>query len=497
MGIKKLLVANRGEIAVRVIRSARELGIKCVAVYSDVDRKARHVLCADEACEIGEAPPLKSYLDMKKLVGAAKDSGCDAVHPGYGFLAENPDFAAMVKDAGLIYVGPKAETISLMGDKIKSKEIAHKAGVPVVPFLPEIKSDGLKKAQKLGYPLMVKASAGGGGKGMRVVHEPQELSSAVEAASREAYKAFGDDRVFVEKYIVKPRHIEVQVLADGHGNFVHLLERECSIQRRHQKVIEEAPSTALTDSTRGLMTEAAVKVAKAVGYLNAGTVEFIFEEPDKFYFLEMNTRIQVEHPVTEMTTGIDLVREQILIAGGAKIGFKQEDIVRRGHAIECRVYAENPENNFLPSAGRIYLHKEPTGPNIRNDSGLNETDEISIYYDPIISKLVTRGFTREEARKRMLCALRDYVVLGTNTNIAFLADVLRHPDFVAGRTYTDFIPKFMEDWEPKREMRDIALGCVEFCRAGRPAKKAIAATSRQEWNPWSEIGPFEIGMKSG
>ncbi|MBI4350208.1 MAG: acetyl-CoA carboxylase biotin carboxylase subunit [Elusimicrobia bacterium] len=492
MGIKKLLVANRGEIAVRVIKSARELGIKCVAVHSDIDRRARHVLAAGEAREIGEASPLKSYLDMGKIIAAAKAAGCDAVHPGYGFLSENPKFAAMVAEAGLIFVGPKAETITLMGDKLASKEAMHKAGVPIVPFVEGAVT--AKEAEKLGYPLMIKAVAGGGGKGMRMVTGPEQLKPAMEAAAREAQKAFGDDRVFVEKCIVKPRHIEFQVLADSHGNVVHLFERECSIQRRHQKVVEEAPSAALAPKVRNAMAAAAVKAAKAANYVNAGTVEFIFEEPDRFYFLEMNTRLQVEHPVTEMTTGIDVVREQLLIAGGEKLGFGQEDLVRRGHAIECRVYAENPENNFLPSAGKIHLFREPSGPNIRNDSGFGSGDEISTYYDPLISKLVTYGASREEARLRMLAALKEYVVLGVSTNIPFLIALVSHPEFTAGKTYTDFIPKYFPDWKPGREKLDLALACAEFSRAHGPAGNARGGAAKERsYNPWAELGPFEIG----
>ena len=494
MGIKKLLIANRGEIAVRIIKSARELGIKCVAVHSDIDRGARHVLAADEARCIGEASPLKSYLDMAKVIAAAQASGCDAIHPGYGFLSENPKFAALVEEAGLIFVGPKAATIALMGDKVASKEAMSKAGVPVVPFVKGTEEFCLKEAPKLGYPLMIKAIAGGGGKGMRMVSAPEQLKPALEAASREALKAFGDGRVFVEKCIVKPRHIEFQVLADSHGNVVHLFERECSIQRRHQKVAEEAPSTALGAKARAAMADAAVKAAKAAGYVNAGTVEFIFEEPDKFYFLEMNTRLQVEHPVTEMTTGIDLVREQLLVAGGEKLAFSQADLQSRGHAIECRVYAENPENNFLPSAGKVHLFREPSGPNVRNDSGFGSGDEISTYYDPLISKLVTYGATREEARLRMLAALKEYVVLGVSTNIPFLIDVMAHPEFAAGRTYTDFIPKFFEDWKPRREKLELALACAEY-RHGRGSASAARAGAAKErsYNPWAELGPFEIG----
>ncbi|MBI4801520.1 MAG: acetyl-CoA carboxylase biotin carboxylase subunit [Elusimicrobia bacterium] len=496
--MKKLLVANRGEIAVRIIRSARELGIRCVAVHSDIDRKCRHVLAADEAIEIGEAPPLKSYLDMDRIISAARASGCDAVHPGYGFLSENGKFASRVADAGLVFVGPKAETIALMGDKVASKEVMRKAGVPVVPFLSGTGEVCLKEAEKLGYPLIIKAAAGGGGKGMRLVTGPEQMQSALEAAGREALKAFGDGRVFVEKYIVNPRHIEFQILADAHGGLVHLFERECSIQRRHQKVVEETPSPALKSATRAVMADAAVKAAKAVGYVNAGTVEFIFEEPDKFYFLEMNTRLQVEHPVTEMTTGIDLVREQLRLAGGEKLGFAQADLIRRGHSIECRVYAENPENNFLPSAGKIHLYREPSGPNIRNDSGFGSADEISTYYDPLISKLVTCGATREEARLRMLSALREYVALGVNTNIAFLIDIIAHPEFAAGRTCTDFIFRFFEDWKPKRERMEIALACVEYCRAhGSPPGGGLTAAKEQSYNPWKELGPFEIGTDAG
>ena len=494
---KRILIANRGEIACRIIKTARRMGVATVAVYSEADRDALHVEMADEAIAIGPPAAADSYLAIDKIVEACRLTGAEAVHPGYGFLSERAAFALALAEAGLVFIGPNPKAIAAMGDKIESKKAAAAAKVSTVPgHLGVIEDDkaAVRIALEIGFPVMIKASAGGGGKGMRIAHSRNEVAEGFARAKSEAKSSFGDDRVFIEKFITDPRHVEIQVLGDKHGNVIHLGERECSIQRRNQKVIEEAPSPLLDAATRKRMGEQAVALAKAVGYDSAGTVEFVAGQDQSFYFLEMNTRLQVEHPVTEMTTGIDLVREQLLIAGGEKLTFRQADLQSRGHAIECRVYAENPENNFLPSAGKVHFFREPSGPNVRNDSGFASGDEISTYYDPLISKLVTYGATREEARLRMLAALKEYVVLGVSTNIPFLIDVMAHPEFAAGRTYTDFIPKFFEDWKPKREKLELALACAEYRHGHSSAAGARAGAAKERsYNPWEEIGPFEIG----
>jgi len=439
---RKILVANRGEIAVRVMRTCREMGIRTVAVYSQADRLALHVRMADEAYEIGPPAARESYLVQGKIIGTARRSGAEGIHPGYGFLSENAAFADAVAAAGLIFIGPSGEAMRKMGDKTAARKLMKSAGVPTVPGSKDAVDDpkqALAIAEGVGFPVLVKASAGGGGKGMRLVHRAEDLISLFNSAASEARSAFGDGRVYIEKYVENPRHIEFQIIADNHGNVVHLGERECSIQRRHQKVIEESPSTLLDEKMRREMGEAAVEAARSCGYANAGTIEFIVDKNRNFYFLEMNTRLQVEHPVTEMVTGLDLVRLQLEIAAGGKLPFHQEQIERHGHAIECRIYAEDPENNFLPSIGKLKHLQRPGGNGVREDSGVGEGDEISIYYDPMISKLVAWGANRDEAIRRMRRALREYEIAGVRTTIPFCLWVLNHPKFCAGDFDTHFV----------------------------------------------------------
>ena len=438
----KVLIANRGEIAVRIIRACRELAVKTVAVFSEADRAALHVRMADEAYPIGPPAARESYLVVEKLIDVAKRSGAQAVHPGYGFLSERAHFARACADAGLVFIGPTPEAIDAMGDKVEARKRMIAAKVPVVPGSGGTLDDEeeiVAAAVSIGFPVMLKAAAGGGGKGMRLVSAEGEIRAAARAARSEAKSAFGDDRVYVERFVDSPRHIEVQVLGDTHGNVVHVYERECSIQRRHQKVIEESPSPALDAKTREAMGQVAVQAARAVRYVGAGTVEFLVDAKRNFYFLEMNTRIQVEHPVTEMVTGIDLVRAQIEVAAGAPLPFRQDEIHQRGWALECRIYAEDPENNFLPAPGRITRLREPGGLGVRNDSGVYEGFEVSIHYDPMISKLVAWGATREEAIARMERALSEYVIHGPTTNIEFHRWILRHPRFRRGDFDTRFI----------------------------------------------------------
>src|SRR6185503_18086325 len=434
-----ILIANRGEIAIRILRACKELGIKTVAVYSNADKHALHIQHADEAIHIGDSSPKESYLDMDKIIDAAKQTNADAVHPGYGFLSENASFAGKVASAQLTFIGPSADSIRAMGDKAESKMAMKKAGVPTVPGVEglEYKSDFKKAAQEIGFPVLVKAAAGGGGKGMRVVNDESELDESIEGARREALNAFGDERLLIEKYLPAAHHIEFQVFGDQHGHLVHLFERECSVQRRHQKIIEETPSPLLTPELRAQMGEAAVKAAQAVGYYNAGTVEFIFDPLlSAFYFLEMNTRLQVEHPVTELTTGLDLVQWQIRIAAGEHFPYSQAQFSQRGHAIECRIYAEDPANGFLPSTGKLLQYIEPCGPGIRVDSGFTAGDKVTHFYDPLLAKLIVHAENRETAIQKMQAALREFVVHGVVTNIDFLQDVLSHPDFANGQVTT-------------------------------------------------------------
>lgn len=460
--IKKVLVANRGEIAVRVIRSCKERGIETVSVYSTPDKSAPHVLAADESYHIGEAASSESYLKMEKLIEIAEESGADSIHPGYGFLSENAAFANLCEENGINFIGPSASAIQMMGDKTKARELVAKMDVPYPPGTESAMDDideAKKIAKEIGYPILIKAAAGGGGKGMRIVHDEKEIDSSIKAAKSEARNAFGDDRVFVEKYLVEPRHIEFQIFADTHGNVVHMFERECSIQRRHQKVIEEAPSAIMTDELREQMGDAACRVAKSCSYVGAGTVEFIVDKEMNFYFLEMNTRLQVEHPVTELITGLDLVSLQIDIAEGKELPFKQEEIKKRGHAIECRIYAEDPTSNFLPSTGRLERHRIPSGPGIRVDSGIEEGQDVLIHYDPMISKLCVFAKDREKAISRMLRALDEYEISGVRTTIPFCSFTLKHEKFKQGNYDTHFVP---DHFKPQKisEFTDKKLAAI-------------------------------------
>ncbi|MFN3596461.1 MAG: acetyl-CoA carboxylase biotin carboxylase subunit [Rubricoccaceae bacterium] len=442
--LRKVLVANRGEIAVRVIRSCREQGVKTVAVYSEADADALHVRMADEAFPVGAASSAQSYLAQDRILEAARQTGADAVHPGYGFLSENAAFAEACAAAGLVFIGPPAEAIRQMGDKTAARRLMRAAGVPMAPGTTDAVADAdaaARVADEIGYPVLVKAAAGGGGKGMRVVEQPEAFAGAFAAAQSEAQSAFGDGRVYVEKYLVGPRHVEIQVLADAHGNTVHLFERECSIQRRHQKVVEEAPSAALTPALRAEMGAAAVRAAEACGYVGAGTVEFLLDADGAFYFLEMNTRLQVEHPVTEWITGLDLVAEQLRIAAGEPLGYTQDDLVIHGHAIECRVYAEDVAAGFLPDPGPLLRHRPPSGFGVRVDAGVEQGDTVPVHYDPMIAKLSVWGRTRREAIARMDRALAEYEVVGVQTTIPFCRFVMQHEAFLEGRFDTGFVGK--------------------------------------------------------
>ncbi len=496
---KKILVANRSEIAVRVINACKTLGIPSVAVYSDADVKSKHCLLADEAVHIGPPAPRESYLAIDKLIEAARQVGADAIHPGYGFLAENPRFAEACALAGITFIGPKPDAIRLLGNKVESRVKMADAGVPLIPGMKGAETDVKlyqKMAAEVGYPVMIKAAAGGGGKGMRIVHDDNQLVDAIEAARREAKNAFDDDTVYLEKYIVNPRHIEFQVLADQHGNTIHVFERECSIQRRHQKIIEETPSIALDDALRQKMGADAVKVAQTAGYTNAGTVEFLLDESKHYYFLEMNTRIQVEHPITEMVTGTDLVVEQIRIAAGLPLGDQFKNLTQRGHAIECRIYAEDGENNFMPSTGTVLHYSEPSGPGIRVDSGIKRGGEVTINYDPIMAKLIVHAPDRNLAIQKMINALNQYKILGVKTSKRFMIDVLAHPEFVAGRTYTNFIERHMGDRDVAHtEFQNMALAAAAAAspsgagvvQPGSAGGRAIRPT------PWQTLGSMQIG----
>ena len=499
---KKILVSNRGEIACRIIRACREMGIASLAVYSEADRAGLHVQLADEAACIGPPAAVESYLNMDRIIETARAFGAEAIHPGYGFLAENPEFARRCERAGIVFIGPNSRALELVGDKIRARQTMENSGIPIIPGMKHVAADFAEyaaEARKIGYPVMIKASAGGGGKGMRIVCSEEELRPGLESGQREAKAAFGDESVYLEKYIEDPRHVEFQVLADNHGHIVHLFERECSIQRRHQKIVEETPSQALTPELRRRMGETARKALQVAEYNNAGTVEFLLDRNKKFYFLEVNARLQVEHPVTELTTGIDLVQQQIRIAAGEKLSLRQEDLVQRGHAIECRIYAEDPSRNFLPSSGKILYLREPRGPGVRHDGGIYSGWEVPIYYDPILAKLIVWAETRDSACARMAAALDDYVILGISTTIPFLKDVISHPRFLEGATTTAFIKNHFENWREKEGPADgltlaLAAAALDELSPSRKVEKA-AGLEKEVYSPWQMLGRWRIGEK--
>lgn len=492
--MKKILVANRGEIALRVMRTCREMGIKTVAVYSTADRNSPHVKYADEAVCLGGPASADSYLNKQKIIDACKMLGVDGIHPGYGFLSENAEFCRMVTDAGITFIGPSPEAMEIMGSKLAAKAAVKTYNIPLVPGLDVAITDveaAKKLSDEIGYPILIKASAGGGGKGMRVVEEPSLFEEQMNLAINEAVSAFGDGAVFIEKYVLSPRHIEIQVMADKHGNSVYLFERDCSVQRRHQKVVEEAPSAVLTPEIRKAMGECAVDVCKACNYYNAGTVEFIVDDKLNFYFLEMNTRLQVEHPVTEMISGVDLVKEQINVARGGQLSFKQEDLKINGHAMEIRVYAEDPQNNFLPDIGTLTRYRRPYGLGVRVDDGFEEGMDIPIYYDPMISKLITHGKDRTEAIERMIRAIDDYEVAGVETTLGFCKFVLQHPAFVSGKFDTGFVkdhfkPEYLQTKVGNTEEETLAA----LLAAGIHSKATVAApaqtTTTTQQSKWRE-----------
>jgi len=494
--IRKVLIANRGEIAVRVIRACRELGgIRTVAVYSEADRESLHVRYADEAYSIGAPAPRESYLNIDKLIQVALESGADAIHPGYGFLSERAEFAQACEDAGLIFIGPSADAISRMGDKLAARELMQAAGVPVVPGTePGLNDDDLRQvAEQVGYPLMVKAAAGGGGKGMRVVRDPSQLDSALAAAHREAEAAFGDGTVYIERLLEGARHIEFQILADMHGNTIHLGERECSIQRRHQKLFEESPSPFMDEDLRERMGRAAISAAQAVGYVNAGTIEFLVTPDRQFYFLEMNTRLQVEHPVTELVTGVDMVKEQIRIARGRRMG-PEHGVSFNGWAVECRINAEDPFNNFLPSVGLVTVHIAPTGPGVRLDSGIYAGYEVTPFYDSLLAKLITWGETRGEALLRMRRALAEYKIMGLKTNLPFHQKLIDSTRFLAGRYDTQFVEEYMimQNEEQDSQLAEVAAILATLVEhQQRQQALAVVARPARDTSNWKWVGRWE------
>jgi len=501
---KKILIANRGEIAVRVLRACREMGIPSVAVFSDVDRASLHVRKADEAYHIGPAAAAESYLNFGKILGVAKLSGADAIHPGYGFLSENAKFANACAEAGIKFIGPTAASMEMMGSKTRARQHMEKAGIPFVPGTSrglESAAEAEEVAEKIGYPVMLKAAAGGGGKGMRLVHRREDLKSALESAQSEAQRSFGDSEVYIEKAIVNPRHIEMQILADEHGNTVYLGERECSIQRRHQKVLEESPSPLVDPDMRRRMGEIAVRVAQAANYTNAGTIEFLSDQDKNFYFLEMNTRLQVEHPVTELITGLDLVHLQIRIAAGEKLPFTQDDVRLRGHAIECRIYAEDPDNNYFPSPGKITLLLAPSGPGIRRDSGMYEGWSVPIDYDPLLAKLIGYGTDRPQAISRLVRALNEYFVGGIKTNISLFRRILSDPDFRAGKLDTGYLDRLLKTPPPELKREDanvaaIAAGLFAVLDPEAAASTNGKGNAAEAVSQWKKSGRNE-SLRSG
>lgn len=499
---RKVLIANRGEIAVRILRACHEMGIATVAVYSDADRSARHMRLADEAYRVGPAEVERSYLSADRILEAAASSGADAIHPGYGLLAENAAFARQVEAMGITFIGPPAGAIETMGDKAAARMQMQAAGVPVVPgyqgrLIDEIEIH--RAADLIGFPLLIKAAAGGGGKGMRVVTAPEMLLELAAAARREAHHAFGDDKLILERYIPHAHHVEMQIFGDRSGKVLHMFERECSVQRRYQKIIEESPSTLLNDALRAAMGSAAVLAARAVGYSNAGTVEFILDpETREFYFLEMNTRLQVEHPVTEMVTGIDLVKWQLRVAAGELLPWEQEDIRSRGHALECRLYAEDPEYSFLPASGKVLRFSEPQGPGIRVDAGITSGDEISVYYDPLIAKIIAYAENRTTAIQKMQTALNETVLLGLTSNIRFLQDVLAHPDFIRARVDTSWVERNFDDWQqPECDIEPEILIAAAFSELFSERQSTDRpAASIDPYSPWQAGDGFRPGSGS-
>ncbi len=493
---KKVLIANRGEIAIRIARACRKMGLETVAVYSEADRNALHVRYADEAYFIGGSPAAESYLVIDKIIEVAVKSGCDAIHPGYGFLAENSEFVKACEASNITFIGPNTESMYILGDKTRARQKMIAAGVPVVPGMKdpvESLEDALSRAKEIGYPIMFKASAGGGGKGMRLIHDEEEFKSSYDLAKGEALNAFGDDRMYIERAIINPRHVEVQIARDKHGNAIHLYERECSIQRRHQKVIEESPSMAINDEVRHKMGEAAIKAVAAADYDSVGTVEFLVDKDMNFYFLEVNTRLQVEHPVTEMVTGIDLVKLQIQIAEGKPIPYKQEDVKQVGHAIECRIYAEDPDKNFMPSPGLITGLRLPGGPGVRVDSGVYSRGEVPIYYDPMVAKLIVWDADRENAIARMKRALKEYVVKGIKTTIPFHQKVLRNENFIKGNISTDFIDKeVLAEPQPREGSLEVAIAAAaikEYLREKELQNKLVEFHETcASGSPWRDAG---------
>jgi acetyl/propionyl-CoA carboxylase alpha subunit len=492
--IRRLLIANRGEIAVRIIQTCRQLGIETVGIFSDADQHALHVALADQAVAIGPSAPLQSYLDISKVIEAARASDADAIHPGYGFLSQSPAFAAACAEAGLIFVGPPADVMARMGSKIEARQLMESAGVPVVPgAVPSDQSDAslARAIERIGLPALIKASKGGGGKGMRIVEAASDVVDRLQAARREAQAAFGDGTLYVERLVTTPHHIEVQVIADDHGHVLHVFERECSVQRRHQKVIEESPSPNVTPALRQRLTESAIAAARVSSYRNAGTVEFLVDlsgadrDRASFHFLEMNTRLQVEHGVTEEVVGVDLVRAQLLVASGQPLPWRQDGLVQRGHAIEARVYAEDPEHGFLPQAGRLLLYREPRMPGVRIDSGVREDDEIPVHYDPLIAKVIAHAETRDLAIARLITALRQFPVLGIITNIPFLIRVLEHPSFRSGAMHTGFL-----DHEGATLADSLAEPPPPFVEAAMAATDTVLGkdgSAVREWDPWKHL----------
>jgi len=498
--INKILVANRGEIAVRVMKTAKKLGIKTVAVYSEIDKDALHVSFADEAHCIGESELSETYLNISKIIGIAKKSNCDAIHPGYGFMAENSKFVDACNDAGIIFIGPTTHSMKVMGNKITAREFVSKLNIPMTKGVSGNKESLLKASKDIRFPVLLKAAAGGGGKGMRIVYSNDELPEAIESTSREAKSYFGDETVYIEKYIENPRHIEVQILGDNYGNVIHLYERECSLQRRYQKIIEESPSPTLTPELRLKMGEAAVRIGKEIAYNNAGTIEFLVDEDLNFYFLEMNTRIQVEHPVTEMVTGIDIVEEQIYIAAGNPLRWKQEDIHQKGHAIECRIYAEDPSNNFQPSPGKMLLFKEPEIADIRIDTGITKDTEIKSSFDPMICKLIVWSNSREEATKKMLTALYEFVIHGINTNISYLIALLQNEAFIHNKISTkfcdDFTPQIIENLNIEKNKIPVHLPLIAYTLYSLNNKTIQERIhTKDEFSIWNTIGYWRDLMK--